>query len=234
MLNDEDDDEEDDYEQEEQDSKETKPTTLNHSVKHTQKYNITPNNNNIIINGNNNSNLNKQKITLIPTNAIFIKDTVPNFEFLKLRDLDIDSYSHVFLKKNQFIDINEYKVLQCYYLKIKKNFFSKTKLKQNKGFVLFDEGNIYVLRDKEFSKQNIFLKKVKDCIKLKLVLCVTIESSGKSWIEISIEYYANDVFLINEKEQSIKKNFIFSEENASIFINLISFYINQEQIKNYL
>ena len=63
---------------------------------------------------------------------------------------------------------------------------------------------------------------------------MTIESSGKSWIEISIEYYANDVFLINEKEQSIKKNFIFSEENASIFINLISFYINQEQIKNYL
>lgn len=234
MLNDEDDDEEDDYEQEEQDSKETKPATLNHIIKHTQKYNTTPKNNNTIINGNNNSNLNKQKITLIPTNVIFIKDIVPNFEFLKLRDLDIDSYSHVFLKKNQFIDINEYKVIQCYYLKIKKNFFSKMKLKQNKGFVLFDEGNIYVIRDKEFSKQNIFLKKVKDCIKLKLVLCVIIERSGKSWIEISIEYYANDVFLINEKERLIRKKFLFSEEKASIFINLISFYINQEQIKNYL
>ena len=106
MLNDEDDDEEDDYEQEEQDSKETKPTTLNHNIKHTQKYNITPKNNNTIINGNNNSNSNKQKITLIPSNAIFIKDTVPNFEFLKLRYIDMDSYSHIFLKKNQFIDIN--------------------------------------------------------------------------------------------------------------------------------
>ena len=165
MLNDEDDDEEDDYEQEEQESKETKSTTLNHNnIKNTQKCQTVPKNNNTIINGNNNSNINKHQITLIPSNAIYIKDTVPNFEFLKLRDLDIDSYSHVFLKKNQFIDINEYKVIQCIYLKTKKNFFSKKKLKLNKGFVLFDEGHIYVIRDKEFLKQNKFLKKVKDCI----------------------------------------------------------------------
>ena len=153
---------------------------------------------------------------------------------LKLRDIDTNSYCHYILKKNNYIDIAEVKVIHCTHIKNKKALFSskKTKQKSNKSYLMFDEEFIYIIKDKEISKQNKFLRKVKDKIRFKHISNISLKTFDTFHIEVTIETYANDYYLIDETEKANTFTLLISKDDLSTFNDFISFYIKKEKIKN--
>ena len=159
---------------------------------------------------------------------------MPNITKLKLRDIDTNSCCHYLLKRNNYIDIAEFTVIQCTHIKTTKALFSskKTKQKSNKSYLMFDEEFIYIIKNKEISKQNKFLRKVKDKIRFKHIANISLKNAEVFQIEIAIETYANDYYLIDENEKANTFTLLIDKEDLSMFLEFVSFYIKKEKINN--
>ena len=97
---------------------------------------------------------------------------------------------------------------------------------------MFDEEFIYIIKNKEISKQNKFLRKVKDKIRFKHIANISLKNAEVFQIEIAIETYANDYYLIDENEKANTFTLLIDKEDLSMFLEFVSFYIKKEKINN--